>query len=68
MKALEKYAEELLNSMDPEQTHKFYWEKPIRKRVKPVHPAENDESLPASIRGKHYESWTELAAELGYHE
>ncbi len=67
-RALEKYAEELLQYMDAETTHKFYWEKPVRRRKKPIHPSERDSSLPAVIRGKHYESWTELAAELGYHE
>lgn len=66
--ALENYAEELLTCMDSEQTHKFYWEKPTRTRNKPIHPCENDPSLPASIRGKHFESWTQLAEALGYHE
>lgn len=64
--ALEKYAEELLDFLDPVKTHKFYWEKPVRKKVKPIHPKENDESLPLEIRGKHFESWTELAKLLGY--
>ena len=67
-KALETYATELLLCMDPEQTHKFYWEKQIRRRTKPVHPAENDHSLPSEIQGRHFESWTELAEVLGYHE
>lgn len=67
-RALERYAEELLCCMDPEQTHKFYWEKPVRRRAKPIHPEENNESLPLEIRGRHFESWTDLAAELGYHE
>lgn len=67
-RALTKYAEELLACMNNEQTHKFYWEKPIRRRIKPIHPAENDESLPAVIRGRHFESWTDLARALGYHE
>lgn len=67
-RALENYANELLSCMDSATTHKFYWEKPIRRRAKPVHPAENDISLPPEIRGRHFESWTELAAELGYHE
>ena len=50
-------------------THKFYWEKTIRRREhKPIHPMENDESLPAVIRGKHYDSWTDLARDLGYGE
>lgn len=67
-RALEKYAEELLANMDSEKTHKFYWEKTIKHKEKPIHPCENDISLPASIRGKHFESWTDLARELGYHE
>ena len=65
--ALEKYSEELLNYLDPNKTHKFYWEKSIKKgKDKPVHPGENDISLPPEIRGKHFNSWTELAEVLGY--
>lgn len=67
-RALQKYADELLSCMDSEQTHKFYWEKPIRRRTRPVHPCENDSLLPTVIRGKHFESWADLAKELGYHE
>ena len=64
--ALEKYSEELLEFIDPAKTHKFYWEKAIRRTSKPIHPSENDPSLPAEIRGKHFDSWTDLAAFLGY--
>ncbi len=67
-RALRKYADELLRSMTADQTHKFYWEKSNRKRTRPAHPCENDFSLPSNIRGKHFESWTDLARELGYHE
>lgn len=67
-RALEMYADELLEYLDENKTHKFYWEKTARKKSKPIHPMENDESLPEKIRGKHYESWTELAEELGYCE
>ena len=67
-RALERYADELLDYLDEEKTHQFYWQKTIRRKEKPIHPMENDESLPSSIRGKHYESWTELAKELGYGE
>lgn len=67
-RALIKYADELMKCMDVEQTHKFYWEKQVRCQPKPIHPAESDESLPVSIRGQHFESWTDLARELGYHE
>lgn len=64
--ALEKYSEELLEFIDPYKTHKFYWEKTTRNTTKPIHPGENDASLPAEIRGKHFDSWTELAKFLGY--
>lgn len=65
-RALERYAEELLDVLDEEKTHKFYWEKSVRIRKKPIHPMEKDSSLPNKIRGKHFDSWTELALELGY--
>ena len=67
-RALENYANELLTYMDAQTTHTFYWEKPIHRKRKPVHPMENDPSLPAIIRGMHFESWTDLAWELGYRE
>lgn len=66
--ALEKYSEELLEFIDPVKTHKFYWEKTIKRKTKPTHPHENDESLPEEIRGKHFDSWTDLARLLGYGE
>ena len=40
----------------------------FRLRNKPIHPMENDDSLPEKIRGKHFDSWTQLAKELGYGE
>lgn len=64
--ALEKYSEELLEFIDPIKTHKFYWEKSVRRTEKPIHPGENHSSLPEEIRGKHFESWTDLAGVLGY--
>lgn len=66
--ALEKYSEELLEFIDPVKTHKFYWEKPIKRKNRPIHPHENDVYLPIEIRGKHFDSWTELARLLGYGE
>lgn len=54
--------------MDKKQTHLYYWEKAIRRKSKPSHPSENDPSLPSEIRGQHFESWTDLAGALGYHE
>jgi len=67
-RALAKYAEELLEYLDETKTHKFYWEKSIRLRNKPIHPMEKDISLPKKIRGKHFNSWTQLSKELGYGE
>lgn len=67
-RALEKYAQELLEIRDPSSTHKFYWEGRIVRNPRPIHPGENDPILPAAIRGKHYESWKDLARDLGYHE
>lgn len=64
--SLKKYSDELLKYLSSTETHRFYWEKPIRKKTKPKHPGENDNSLPVEIRGKHYESWTYLAKDLGY--
>lgn len=66
--SLEKYSEELLEFLDPEKTHKFYWEKPIKRKERPVHPGENDPFIPEEIRGMHFESWADLARCLGYGE
>ena len=66
--ALKRFAAENSIYLSHEVSHAFYWEKPIRAKRKPLHPSENDESLPRIIRGKHYNSWTELARDLGYHE
>ena len=67
-KALEKYADELLEYLDENKTHKFYWQKAIKRGNKPLHPGEHDLSLPEEIRGKHFDSWTDLARTLGYGE
>ncbi len=66
--ALENYAAELEKVMPRATTHAFYWEKPIRIKKKPHHPAEDDNNLPRLLRGKHFESWTQIAEILGYHE
>ena len=49
-------------------THKYYWEMKGRTKTKPHHPGENDEFIPEKIRGKHYNSWKEIARDLGYKE
>ncbi len=70
-KALEKYASELSAGLasegkDSTVTHKYYWEGTSRNRVKPIHPSESDASIPQKIRGNHYDSWQEIAKDLGY--
>lgn len=49
-------------------THRYYWELVSRIREKPTHPRENDEFIPAVIRGKHYDSWSQIAKDMGYSE
>ncbi|MEF9985650.1 MAG: hypothetical protein RR919_00025 [Bacteroidales bacterium] len=71
--ALETYANELNAGYESigkdiaSQTHKYYWESKTNTiKEKPIHPSENDEFIPESIRGKHFNSWKEIAKELGY--
>lgn len=70
--ALNKFSDELIAGLKADEknvadvTHVYYWEVKGKKKVKPAHPSENDASLPKEIRGKHYDSWKEIAKELGY--
>jgi hypothetical protein len=48
--------------------HRYYWELTQRIKEKPHHPGEDDDFIPEEIRGKHYDSWTEIAKDLGYGE
>ncbi len=48
--------------------HKFYWETKELEKKKQSHPDENQTSIPTKIRGKHFDSWKEIAKELDYHE
>lgn len=49
-------------------THKYYWDLVGKRKEKPYHPEENNEFIPEKIRGKHYDSWKNIAADLGYGE
>ena len=49
-------------------THRYYWEIVKRNKEKPIHPGEDDEFIPEEIRGNHYDSWKEIAKDLGYKE
>lgn len=73
--ALNYFAEKQRNYIEIEQhkkvfdvTHRYYWELNSRSREKPIHPGEDDEFIPSEIRGKHYNSWSEIAADLGYNK
>lgn len=70
--ALNFFAEEqkepyVMEGKDPaDRLHRYYWEKTQRLKEKPTHPGENDEFIPEEIRGKHYDSWIDIAKDLGY--
>jgi len=49
-------------------THKYYWDMKGKNKIKPYHPGENDDIIPEEIKGKHYDSWKEIAKDLGYKE
>lgn len=72
--ALSEFSRELQDGLVAEGkdankiTHKFYWEGRTSARSRPNHPSVNDVSIPAQIRGKNYDSWKEIAADLGYEE
>lgn len=48
--------------------HKYYWQTKNRSKLKISHPDENHPKIHPKIRGKHFDSWKEIARELGYHE
>ena len=56
------------NKKTSDVTHRYYWELTSRNRNKPSHPGENDEFIPKEIRGKHYDSWSAIAEDMGYGE
>ncbi|MCD7740694.1 MAG: hypothetical protein LUI06_00550 [Ruminococcus sp.] len=70
--ALEKFSDELIAGFKADGkvaknvTHIYYWEGKGKNKVKPSHPGEYDVFLPTEIRGKHYNSWKEIAKDLGY--
>ena len=72
--ALDAFAKEHIDYIEQQGkskndvTHRYYWQLTGKKKDKPVHPRENDEFIPDEIRGKHYNSWQEIAKDLGYKE
>lgn len=72
--ALDLLSKELVEGIEAnnknayEFTHRYYWEGRDIGKTKPIHPGENDPFIPEIIRGKHYDSWKKIAADLGYKE
>ncbi len=72
--SLSKLARELRDGIIAEgkdvslETHRFYWETRGSNKARPHHPGETDNFIPAEIRGNHYDSWKEIAHDLGYRE
>ncbi len=70
--ALEIFTNELISGLEEKGkdpytfTHRYYWERRENQKVKPPHPGENDDFIPVNIRGKHYDTWKEIAKDLGY--
>lgn len=72
-KLLEKYADENRKNWDKstpieQNHHRFYWETREIEKTKPRHPDENNPRIHPEIRGKHFDSWKEIAKRLGYYE
>lgn len=70
--ALDEFARELMSGIEDNgkdvssYTHRYYWDGRETNRSKPSHPGEHDTFIPTSIRGKHYDSWKDIAKDLGY--
>ena len=60
---LKKYKEPI-----SKKHHRFYWQTKKIKKKKAKHPDESHPSIHPKIRGKHFDSWKDMAEELGYHE
>jgi hypothetical protein len=70
--ALEMFSAELVAGFKKQgvdasdKTHNYYWQSRNSSKGKPFHPCVNDAFIPAGIRGVHFDSWREIAKELGY--
>lgn len=49
-----------------ESRHRYYWNTRSQAKIKPNHPDENSPRIHLKIRGKHFNSWQEIARDLGY--
>lgn len=74
MEALHMFVEEMysgliLEGCDPNEFCRgYYWDLPDRTKSRAMHPGESDSFIPECIRGRHYNSWKEIANDLGYGE
>lgn len=50
------------------ETQRYYWEGRDVNKKNPHHPGIDDTFIPTEIRGKHYNSWKNIARDLGYNE
>lgn len=72
--ALDEFSNELVAFIEmqgkkaSDVTHRYYWELSGRKKKKPYHPGIHDPIIPEKIRGKNYNSWKDIAFDLGYLE
>ena len=72
--SLEMFSAELITGLQSQgvkvsdKTHFFYWQRKGKSKCKPLHPCEHDDFIPVGIRGKHFDSWKEIAKDLGYGE
>jgi hypothetical protein len=73
--ALSQFAKELIAGFECEGqnplaiTHKYYWEaRKTERKNRPSHSSESDDFIPQQIRGRHYNTWHEIAKDLGYGE
>lgn len=72
MDALNIYSEELINGLksngkNPDKyTHRYYWETRQSYTKREDHPGIHDDFIPQEIRGINFNSWKEIAKELGY--
>lgn len=74
IKMLEIYSDILIEGLKAENkdpstyTHRYYWQTSGRIRPKEKHPGVYDSIIPDEIRGVNFDSWREIAKELGYYE
>jgi len=49
-----------------QEHHRYFWQTRDTAKKTAPHPDEHLASIPSSLRGRHFNSWKEIAIELGY--